>query len=526
MQTNGQSNQVSPTPCRRPFRDLRVFWPLQVLPRVVILAWIAQLGSSLSLTGQLAPQAAPDFQRGAEIARKHCASCHLYPAPDLLDQATWKLGTMPFLRARLGIDRLNPSDPAEKIVLDEWDLAWKFYLESAPLKPKLAAPRAKLEMGLKQFASEKPVYRPNNPLVTLVQCDPAARQIYVGNGDTKTLDVLDSRGALLSELVMDSPPVSLARRKDGWFCTLIGRVAPHDQRLGKLVLLTKTNAAFSNPTVILSDLPRPAHFSFGDLNHDDREDLVMSGFGNIAGELAVYMNAGGRRFVPEPILDRPGSVRTELHDFDKDGQLDILVMMAQSREGIYILLNKGAGHYVQHTVVEQHPAWGYSGFQMLDFDGNGAMDILATNGDNGEYPSCTKNYHGIRLYLSDGTGRFQESFFFPLNGAFKALAEDFDGDGDRDIAAISYFPDYENSPEESFVYLENTGRNQFKPFSFVGSAAGRWLVMDAGDIDGDGDLDLVLGAANRTPYAVASRFAEQWKKEPVALLILRNRRYP
>ncbi len=95
-------------------------------------------------------------------------------------------------------------------------------------------------------------------------------------------------------------------------------------------------------------------------------------------------------------------------------------------------------------------------------------------------------------------GEFSEAWFYPLYGAYRALARDFDLDGDMDIAAIAFFPNYLGSFKESFTYLENQGGLKFTPSTFPESISGRWITMDAGDWDGDGDADIVLGAFNRS----------------------------
>jgi hypothetical protein len=104
----------------------------------------------------------------------------------------------------------------------------------------------------------------------------------------------------------------------------------------------------------------------------------------------------------------------------------------------------------------------------------------------------------------------------------RALARDFDGDGDLDIAAISFFPDYRQSPQESFVYLENLGGLRFAASSFRECLDGRWLVMDTGDVDGDGDLDLVLGSYIKGPTSVPLVLMQRWERDGPSIQILRN----
>ena len=148
-----------------------------------------------------------------------------------------------------------------------------------------------------------------------------------------------------------------------------------------------------------------------------------------------------------------------------------------------------------------------------DPDGDGHPDIVYTNGDNGDYPGPPKPYHGVRVFLNDGHDKFTERYFFPMPGAYKAVARDFDGDGRVDIAAIAFYPDYAGPAPLSFVYLHNLGGMRFEARTFADAERGRWLTMDAGDVNGDGKPDLVLGSFSQIAAQGDRRgLAARWRR--------------
>jgi hypothetical protein len=121
--------------------------------------------------------------------------------------------------------------------------------------------------------------------------------------------------------------------------------------------------------------------------------------------------------------------------------------------------------------------------------------------------------------MNDGKNHFKQQYFFPINGCYKAVARDFDGDGDLDIAVISFFADYARQPEEGFVYLENKGNLEFQPYTVPEAKDGRWLTMDVADLDGDGRPDIILGNFSTAPAMVKSK--NNWKHGP-PFLVLKN----
>jgi hypothetical protein len=467
------------------------------------------------------------FAKARSLATNICSQCHLFAEPDLLDKATWRDQVKPLMRKIMGLAAIesDPS-PSSRVLLREWDAIWDdYYLVAAPEKMLPQDPRPPILPDLSLFKVEDPHYALTNCFASMVHIDSDARQIYVGNAITKSIDVLDSKGRVLSSTPVDSTLVQLLKQGHGWLGTQVGFVPPNDMPLGRITRYAKNGNSFEKRMDVLSNLVRPVHTEVADLTGSGQQDLIVCSFGNVAGRMSWYAPQAAGGYAEHTLVERPGSILSRIADVDHDGKPDIVVLTAQGREGIFLYRNVGHGEFVERPLIQQPPVWGYVYFEFADFNGDGYPDILTANGDLGDFACPPKKYHGVRIYLNDGRWNFKESWFYPLNGAFKAVAADFDGDGDPDIAAISYFPDYDKSPEESFVFLENQSRKgnlEFKPHTFPDSARGRWLTMDVGDLDGDGDLDIVLGGAYRVPFRAPEQLKQSWSDEGPSILILRN----
>ena len=121
---------------------------------------------------------------------------------------------------------------------------------------------------------------------------------------------------------------------------------------------------------------------------------------------------------------------------------------------------------------------------VADLDRDGLLDVLA----------CDMLEHRIAWLRQTAPGRFEER---PVGGEVRAPARvavaDLDGDGDSDLAVAAMgklFPT--NEKIGSVVVLENDGTQAFSRRVLLEGVA-RVTDVRAGDLDGDGDLDLVVG---------------------------------
>ncbi len=449
----------------------------------------------------------PSDKNGKELSEIYCGGCHVYPEPNLLDKKTWIDKLLPNMGARLGIktpdydpykdlnqfdvmliEGLNTYPSTPKIHPKDWQKIVSYYKESAPDTLSRILPKTDVE-NLENFKALS-VKDNSASLTTMVRFNPKDKTFWIAkmNGELVNYDLSLKQ---LNKIFLNTPALDLQFGQEGLSEVLeCGQMTPNEQNSGKLIKMS--NGAKSSKT-ILEGLKRPVRFVQLDLNNDGQNEIFVSEFGYQSGLFAWYEKKADK-WKRHVLSYQSGASEIKLHDFNNDGLKDLMVLFAQGDEHISIYYNNNFGEFREERILSFSPVYGSADIDLVDFNKDGYTDILYTNGDNADFSMIKKPYHGIRLFINDKKNKFTEKWFYPMYGAFRAKAADFDKDGDYDIVATSFFPDDSKEPSSSFVYLEQTTSMLFKTKSLSEAKNGRWMTMDIADADADGDLDILLGS--------------------------------
>ena len=234
-------------------------------------------------------------------------------------------------------------------------------------------------------------------------------------------------------------------------------------------------------------------------------------------------------------------------DVNGDGAQDVFIGGAKGQEGtIYLHTSSGKLTAKKQISFQTDANYEDTAAAFFDADGDGDQDLLVASGGN---ELSQKSDYTPRLYLNDGKGAFAKAST-PLPSAFQNMSvvapHDFDADGDIDvfIGSRSVVGVYGIDPEHLFLenqgdgtftnateklayatkdagmvtdatwadidsdgkkdlvttsewgtvtIFRNNGRRLSPLTSNLSEAKGWWNTLEAADLDGDGDLDLILG---------------------------------
>lgn len=232
--------------------------------------------------------------------------------------------------------------------------------------------------------------------------------------------------------------------------------------------------------------------AFSDIDNDGDSDLFILGFNNESERLAtIYLNNGDLGFSEDVGSSLIGSYNgtVTFEDVDLDGDQDLFITgTAPDQSSVHsrLYLNDGTGAYTERTNSIADVRLGSVDFGDVDGDGDG--DLLITGFLN--------SVQIARLYINLGNANFAQVTGTPFEGVYfsDAAFEDIDDDGDQDVLITglnsSNLPTaklYTNNGSGTFTEVAGT------VFDGVGESS---LVFS--DVDGDGDSDVLIAGLAST----------------------------
>lgn len=235
-----------------------------------------------------------------------------------------------------------------------------------------------------------------------------------------------------------------------------------------------------------------------DVNGDGNDDIFVGG---AKGEIAnIYLHKG------DGVLKAMSSINAFRSDrgfedtaaafFDVDGDNDVDLFVGSGGNEVNesnkyknrLYLNDGNGNFEKSIYDIQSTYHNVSVIAPEDFDNDGDIDVaILSRSVPGTYGVNPKH-----LFLeNDGVGKFSditESKAYALKDIgmlTDASWEDIDGDSKKDLILVSDW----GTPK----ILKNNGRRLSLYSTNLDSLSGWWNTLNATDIDNDGDIDLILG---------------------------------
>ena len=289
-----------------------------------------------------------------------------------------------------------------------------------------------------------------------------------------------------------------------------------DGEPGTSLSLGNGDGSFAAPVAIPgAPFAAAAPLFVGDFNGDGKQDLLSTStsyayqlmFGNGDGTFGAAIATTG--LAPAPSSTSTTANYTTPYaltaDLNSDGKADLFYITSDSLSPTYDLvsaLSNGDGSFKSVTTTYAAPP-----YPAPPYYDNPVATVLADFAHRGKLDAAYFLNESIYVVQGNGDGSFSTTptmLATPTVGGVQADAQealqvsDFDGDGNLDIAFLSWYQAdyfYQGGPSCVFIYY-GKGDGTFSSATPAGCFTHSYTDMRVGDFNGDGRPDLVLQTAS------------------------------
>ncbi len=226
----------------------------------------------------------------------------------------------------------------------------------------------------------------------------------------------------------------------------------------------------------------PAAIISADFDRDNDIDLAIGT--HYSHDMKIMLNDGFGNFEFSGAYPSKFPYNMYAADFNGDGNIDICAGNATD-DSISIYLNNGHADFSNNYAC--YSKSGTYDFDVADFDNDGDLDLITCNTDDSQ--------DDLSVLLNNGEGDFQVSYERHYSdGLNSTVTGDFDSDNDIDIASGhgQYISIYLNDSTGYFIFDRHID-NEKRPF-----------FLDAADMDGNGNMDILSQAGNDFTFLLNS----------------------
>ena len=237
--------------------------------------------------------------------------------------------------------------------------------------------------------------------------------------------------------------------------------------------------------------------AIGDINNDGNDDFYIGGAKNQPGLLYLNLGNGKTALSIQKSFDKDAmfeDTTAAFFDANGDGNLDLMIGSGGNEIGqennykVRLYINNGKGRFDSAEKKLPSLRKNISVITPYDFDNDGDIDVfvgarslVATYGINPTHQFLENNGDGTFIDTTEKVAYDVKSAGMITDAIWK----DINKDRKKDLITVSEW----DTPK---IYINN-GRRLIKQKSTLDDLFGMWNVVEAADLDNDGDIDFILG---------------------------------